>query len=292
MLPRSFRSLVCLAVWQMLLFGVLPVQAVLLAAEDLPPPRPQSSVTGEAYSPTSQPAGSRWDQSAFAADVERTLREASSLTFEAELTAGKYRGRVNVEMGQGSLRSEAYIDRQLSASWTLKDGKVTEFRSSWSYQPDVTYRNATLTYDAPSPNGTDMALMSAPTDCLFGNYLQSWVGPESYFADFFRRRIEYGVQQPDADVDGHRCRVIAFEQQSGDYSRKDVFYFDASTKLIRKWETFDRENVASAYALSRTREFHKMKLGEARSEKQASARDVIGTSTDSAGDGAHAAVAP
>lgn len=219
----------------------------------------------ERDTPASQPAAdtprTTLSQKQFAERVATTLQQAEFLSFEVKATAGQYNGQIQCEMAPQRLRTQMQLGDKLAAAFVLKNGVMQEFRPEWQYNERITIPRAKLEYPAITENGSDMALLSAPADCLVGSYIQSWLGQKSYFAVFFKRRLEEGQVRPDDKINGRTCRVVCYEQKAEDgYIRQDVFYFDEVTFLPAKWDTLEADKGGEP-KITRARVFTNMALG-------------------------------
>lgn len=180
--------------------------------------------------------------------VEETLRTASYLEMRGSVQQYLLRGEDNrvigglepVEfhswMAPDRLRAEVYKDGALIMAFSLIKGRFQEYRPQSPRRP-------LIEYDAPKRWGTDDTVLKSDLDCLVASQHQTWAGPHSDRAGYFRQRIEAARQVADQTVVGRRCYVFqeawsALDEEAGrrvDYEH--VTYVDQQTFLVVQWDT-------------------------------------------------------
>lgn len=91
--------------------------------------------------------------------------------------------RLVTEMADGRLRTDVFKpDGTLEVSILLSDGRMSEYRPTFDFGEDHRLNNAVLSYDAPYNYGTEDIYLKPPEHCLYGSYLNTWLGPDSRMA--------------------------------------------------------------------------------------------------------------
>lgn len=190
-----------------------------------------------------------------ATKVAEAYRKAKYVSFDQEVIAPPYRIECTSRMAEGKLDTRLAIDGKLVAVVTLSDGRMEETRLDWVDRLNRTLHNVALSYDAPTPNGTDDLVLRNGLEnylCLVGSNFMSWVGKDSERALFLRDRILHGRLLPSEDVNGHPCQVVMWEDKVPGYHRRDRVYFDSQTYFWIKWETLTSDGTTEP-VLERTR---------------------------------------
>lgn len=170
------------------------------------------------------------------------LRNGQDISLCGVIKANDRSVRVVSKMKPRFLETSVTHAGKLIAEFRLHDGLMVE-RGEFIYQDgsDEPISSKTMAYSPPYPDGTDSAFFSTSDSCLYGSYMRSWAGPDSYFAGFLERRIAAGTRQPDIYIGQERCRVIRHQLQldNTDYVRIDEFVFGEDSKLLKQWNTHE-----------------------------------------------------
>lgn len=169
--------------------------------------------------------------------VQKTLRSATSLSFEATVEqGGLHRGGLpavfhevihsRVQMRPRMVRTEVFRPGDKTPVVTfVDDGKIIH---EWS---------DTELAEIPSVAPTDTCEWYVGLDkvdgCLFGGWMCSDIGDFPKYHDLFIRRMRNGRYIGMDSVDGRPCHVVLYEEpRLGNSVWREAFYIDASTHFM------------------------------------------------------------
>lgn len=153
--------------------------------------------------------------------------------------------------------------RELEIAITLNDGRVTEYRPSFSFGQGATLEKASLSYSAPRATGIDSVILRdlSGRPCVYGVLLDTWVGESSLRASRFAAKISASKVVGSEEVDGRACFVTRLEQEDKDPASGEVLYrvveqlyVDCESYLVRRWVT-THTDVPSGSSESRVRHY-------------------------------------
>lgn len=202
------------------------------------------------------------EQRALADRVVRAYRDLGYLSFRMEVKSESYHLIVNCRMAPGKLKTTVYAapdpesrdDPRLLAMFLFRDGFIKEYSSRWrAPNGPLVYRDVVVEYPArfmkvgsepeqwqDDPIGAVSPLLDHESYCLIGSLFQTWVGPKATKPEYHRKVIESGhVLNAPMEIDGSPCWVVMWEPDRGDYVRRDVFYFERKSLMLRKWDTLE-----------------------------------------------------
>jgi hypothetical protein len=181
--------------------------------------------------------------------VERVLREARSAVIHGKVhqedligqpetvTAGLDPIEFRSRMTPDRLRSDVFKDGELIAAFSWVNGRIQEYRPRMKNRP-------LLEYDAPQKYGTDDTVLKTEYDCLIACATESWVGPHSHKASFFRGVIESAEQVADVQIGDRACIVFrrAWSREADDPTQpplqfEQVLYVERESSLVVRWDT-------------------------------------------------------
>ena len=168
--------------------------------------------------------------------TDQTLREAHFLEIEGTMTQtdliGDGKGVVGgtaplkfrMWMSSDALRTEVEQGGKLVVAFAWCDGRFQEYRPQMNHEPIIEYK-------APQPYGTDDTVLKASIDCRLAPLTDSWLNVNSYFRDYFLRKIREGEVKATEKVSGRDCYVIHHSEESG---LVGTIYVDHASFIVRR----------------------------------------------------------
>lgn len=189
------------------------------------------------------------DSRLFAIAVGDALRQARELSLRADIMMNQRSVQVTSTMRPRYLDTTVTHLGRTIAMFRLRDGLMEE-EGAFTYDPSTGDRKDSQRqkYTTPYPDGTDSAYFSSSDSCLFGSYMRSWAGQDSYFAGFLQKRLASGRELAPKYIGDERCRVFEHVQQPDTtpdaYTRRDVFVVAEDSKLLKEWNTYESNPAA------------------------------------------------
>ena len=182
----------------------------------------------------------------FKAEGEDAKRSESSVT-------------VQTAMAPGRMRTEVYKpDGTLETIITLRDGRVREYRPVFDFGENRSINNAVLEYDAPYDFGTKNIYLRTGEPCIYGAYLNTWLGASTYMVDTLSQKIAMSEDVELVEVDGRpaysftRVRAWKHPDTGFDESYVETLIVDRESMLALSLTGVQHQQFAT---ITRTRTF-------------------------------------